>query len=474
MSISIVFEPYKVVTKYDQSHCMMIMASDTDGPVRKPVLLDNIGFAINTFGDGNIVNAYKSAKALALGTTHVYGYRKNGRPARTIILDTNGNRALVLYHINGGAKYNNKIAAVVNNTTLKLYNYDNTLERTYTFTNFADLSSLAIAINYDCGQCGVSYTCELLGEATAAVSLAPNTYTLYYGDDTLDDDGEDPAWDSHYMLNEYPCGVYALADVYYGNTDTTTLGAIIEFAKLVYNRNVAGDPCVGVIGARPIGDNETIDDYVSDLSTFASNHGLSGLFVDNNMNDMGSYIVVVAGAGTVEDEMSTSDLNIASGVASVLLATDYNQSICTMPFAKISKNIYAFTNEHELTLNNAGINILKGSIRRNVVMGTQWTMYTSSNIYSDVSFKSLLSVRIGQKIVKDVVAQCSDFHGEMLTLITLSALKSKVAYTLNTLQTSGYVLQYAYTVTQIDDEIYIDISYVPVSDIRTVSLTVRI
>lgn len=469
-NIHILFEAPRTTKAINPSNSIVIIGFCNQGPAWKPVYVDKYDRGVSIFGNCGLMKSWLSAK-LVNPNCDVYIMRANGMHAVTSILtkidltpsaDTTDRDAFYLQARNAGTAYNGVAAAVIYGDSagvpsiMRLFNTDDTY-RDYDLKKISTVNKLCEMINSDAELGLVEY--ETVNHTLTPIScssLVPMSYTMILGSD--DNPGTTITEDAYRMsLNDYPIGHIVVDGFYYG-VDDDYVRALAEFC---YERNITGIPTLGFMPVRPKADDETIADYVVELCGYEHSI-LSGI------DDMGAYVISAVGELNIYSNHVSITTSCASAAAA--LCTLYNTTSSIANKKVYGSPTIKFSSDEILALRRAGINPIRESVRKGTVFDSAVTLAESTSSYSQ-----LINTRIAQKVVESVVSILQDSIGGVDSDINDSVLDSSVNTALSNLIDAGYIRDYKYWITNTDiGEKTVMIEFVPVSDIRSVTVTVGI
>ncbi len=475
MSIHIVFSSPKISYDIVPSNTVLIIGYASDGPVWEPTYINSYEVASSTFGSCDLSEAWYVASEV--GAVDIYLMRVNGCaswyqvPYRTQpdIIDSPTDVAFTLYSKNAGVKYNDAISFSVTVASgladkLIIKNINNT-NRTYDLTIYPTLGHLCEAINDD-SKIGLVDVCAILNDDLSSASihtssLASQPFTMLsngrdYDSETLAQSLLEGYED---MIFNFPAEVIVLSGAYYAGNENY----IKDLASFCYKRNETGMSTIGIVSARPKTDIETVEEYVNSLITSEHKNDLT-----ENDGDSGRFVSVIVGEANIYDGTSTFKTTLAPAIGGLCTLLPSSNSVMNKRLCS-GELLYSFSQKEINALTNVGLNPVRNSIRNGPVVNSALTLDKDKSIY-----KSLTYVRISQKISNDVQEVLSNFIGSIDTGFNSSYIVQKVTTVMSNLVTNNYVREFSINITESTDEKIITITAVPIGEIKSITVTVRV
>jgi hypothetical protein len=471
--INIIFDVPRQRRAIDPESTMIIVGLADDGPVMRPEYIDTLLKARTIFGNGSLAKAWYVAKQA--GALNIYLMRLNGSPAYaylsygTMVDDEYTiKHAIRLEHKYGGSQYNQKVSATISPdddgdaNTIKLTNEDGTV-RTYMVYKNNTIAGLCRNINIDC-ELGLSdFRAFVVAEPTLPTSLLfSGTFIVDNGIDTDEQIAIRQLLSNAYenQLADFPAKIIVLDCVYYGGENNY----VSDLCNFCYTRNTVGYPTIGIMSARPKEDDETVDDYVASIVNSGHSSNLMRYDID-----AGAFIFAVAGELTVYDGFNILTSSFAPAIGALLTCTSSKYSLANKCLANRGRLKYKFTKEQIAALNSVGVNVAKDSIRKNIVLDSAWSLATNN-------FRTIMYLLVAQKIAQSVMDELDEYIGVPESVFNRNSAEGKLSNLFNTLVLDQYAKEISY-LTKYEVDSYqrvIDITFVPIGDIRKITVTVTI
>lgn len=481
MQISVVFEPYKLIFNYNVKNSVMICTNINNGPIGRPIAIDSIESAVKIYGspaDGIVKTAYYSG----ITRPNIFMTRLNGIPASCTINGIINGRLtplIRLYDANNGAANNGSMCAYIDQANNKICMLDpatGVITKEYDFRSYQTIGNLVDKINTDASYYSINYVADSLFDLSTFIN--PSVFNIanipqresikYYLNGGIDDDFEINELSTKYSLYNYPVSTYALDGYYYG--EEGHIEQIKKFTELCYTQNALGNPVIGVIGCKPKTEEQTLDEYIDMLDDFQQR--TTDLF-KNNYDDAGAYMFVVCGdlAGFGDDGIY--EYRPAVSIASMLSTLDRNQPLINKKIKNVTDDFMHFNQYQINRLVTMKINPIVKTLSGHYGLLSSVTRYGDYASEKEL-FDSLMVTRIGQEIVYRLSQEFETQPGNNMSMIALRTIDSKLDNILHQLIEEDYLKDYSYEVIQQGNEVYLKVSYIPVSEIEFVNVLVRI
>lgn len=485
MQISVVFEPYKFMFNHNVGNSVMVCVNIDEGPIGRPIAIGSVDNAVSIYGN-KVRNIIKTAYYSGIVEPNVFLTRLNGTPATCLInglIDDLHIPMIRLHDANNGATNNGKLCAYINQKENIFYLLDpftEKISRRYDLSMYPTVGNLVDKINIDASYYSVSYLAESIAEPSTAISakilnitdIPELTHINYYLSDGKNTGMNVEGFNTNYSLYNYPVSSYALDGYYYGEEEH--INYIKIFNELCYEQNTLGNPVIGVIECKPKLEDQTIDEYIDMLEDFQENLKINDidLFKYNN-TDIGAYIVLVCGSLIGSDYDGIYEHKSAVSIASMISTMDRKTSLINKSIKNVSGINISFTPKQIARLVSMKINPLVKTISGYYGLMSSITCY-NNYMESNILFESFLSTRIGQEIVYRLSKNFETSSGLIINAITIESVKTKLKEILDNLIIEGYLKKFEYEVIRNKDELYLNINYMPVSEIEFVNMLVRI
>lgn len=445
-----------------------------------------------------LYKAYKQAKDA--GAFDIYLFRLNGTPAMYRFYSDStppfdeGSRLLEISAISGGSIYNN--ATLENNIKVELVTISNqsslkitssSTVRTYSLSKYDTLGLLVNAINFDADNKLIDVQAQTNTPWTPSNALTTSglDFTQGSNEDSLTPDQLYEKLDICYsVLEAFPVSLILPIEAYFdtklqsnldidGNEIDVQKNFVMQLARFCRNKEQAGSGAIGIMQVKPfdVTNTDTIQTSINNLlinthtKWILEDYGL----IDEEMSDLGKYLVVVTAEATFEP--GTSEETVGScGAAFAGLVSSLSPHISpTNKGLYISGSpLYNLTNTQISQLSSKNFVTVYESIRRGLVPSGVKTMTTLETNYS-----SLSNVRVGQQITRIISEAIDQDFGEEYTPNSIERGRSSIDDALNALVEQRVIANYRVSIV-LEDAPVVAVEFVPVGEINSITVSITL